>query len=135
MSELESVILYVEDDVNSRKVMSLLLQRVMKLPVTIFENSANFIENVNQMPTLPNVVFLDIQMQPLDGYQVLQMLREDGRFNDAIIIAMTANVMSHDVEQLKKAGFNGLIGKPIIKDVFSQLVERILAGESVWYVP
>ena len=135
MSEIEPVILYVEDDMNSRKVMSLLLQRVMKLSVTIFENSANFIENVNQLPTLPNVVFLDIQMQPFDGYQVLTMLREDGRFNDTIIIAMTANVMSHDVEQLKKAGFNGLIGKPIMKDVFPHLVERILARESVWYVP
>ena len=135
MSEIEPVILYVEDDMNSRKVMSLLLQRVMKLPVTIFENSANFIEKVNQMPTLPNVVFLDIQMQPLDGYQVLKLLRDDGRFNDAIIIAMTANVMSHDVELLKKAGFNGLIGKPIMRDVFPHLVERILAGESVWYVP
>jgi CheY-like chemotaxis protein len=51
------------------------------------------------------------------------------------VIAMTANVMSHDVEHLKKAGFSGLIGKPILKEVFPQLVKNILNGEAVWYVP
>ena len=134
MSELTNV-LYVEDDCNSRKVMSLLIERVMKLPLTIFENSANFMENINQLEALPNIIFLDIQMQPHDGYEVLKMLRADERFHETTIIAMTANVMSHDVEQLKQAGFNGLIGKPIMKDVFPQLMERILVGEAVWYVP
>lgn len=134
MSESTHV-LYVEDDCNSRKVMSLLIERVMKLPLTIFDNSANIMENINQLESLPKLVFLDIQMQPHDGYEVLRMLRADERFQDTTIIAMTANVMSHDVERLKKAGFSGLIGKPIMKDVFPQLMERILVGESVWYVP
>ena len=134
MSESTNV-LYVEDDCNSRKVMSLLLERVMKLPLTVFENSANIMENINHLESQPNIIFLDIQMQPYDGYQVLKLLRADERFQDTTIIAMTANVMSHDVEQLKQAGFNGLIGKPIMKDVFPQLMERILVGEAVWYVP
>jgi hypothetical protein len=43
--------------------------------------------------------------------------------------------MSHDIEQLREAGFSGLIGKPILKEIFPELVEKLLAGESVWYVP
>ena len=55
--------------------------------------------------------------------------------HDAVIVAMTANVMSYDIEQLQQAGFDGLIGKPVVRRIFPQLVERLLAGESVWYVP
>lgn len=63
------------------------------------------------------------------------MIRADENYKDTTVIAMTANVMSHDVDKLKKAGFNGLIGKPILKENFPQHIERLLAGEPVWYVP
>ena len=128
--------LYVEDDMMSRRVMSTLLTRIMKFEsVTIFEDSSDFMGRVQSLPEKPNIIFLDVQIGPHDGYEMLGMLRESGEFEDAIIIAMTANVMSHDVEKLQEAGFTGLIGKPIIKEIFPSLVEKILEGEKIWYVP
>jgi CheY-like chemotaxis protein len=47
----------------------------------------------------PNVIFLDIQVTPIDGYQMLDILRHNG-YEDTVVIAMTANVMSHDVERI-----------------------------------
>jgi CheY-like chemotaxis protein len=81
------------------------------------------------------VIFLDVQIHPLDGYEMLRQLREDPTYEKAIIIAMTANVMSHDVEKLQQAGFSGLIGKPIMKDIFPSLIEKVLQGQAVWFVP
>lgn len=128
--------LYVEDDMLSRRVMSMLLSKIMKFDnVTIFDNSSDFMERIQNLPEKPNIIFLDVQIGPYDGYQMLSMLQDSGDFKDAIIIAMTANVMSHDVEKLRKAGFTGLIGKPIIKEIFPSLVEKILKGETIWYVP
>ena len=43
--------------------------------------------------------------------------------------------MVHDVAQLQKAGFDGLIGKPIAHKIFPRLLESILADEPVWYIP
>ncbi|MCL4256261.1 MAG: response regulator, partial [Anaerolineae bacterium] len=83
----------------------------------------------------PTLIFLDIQMRPHDGYQVLSMLRQDPDFAHTTIIAMTANVMSSDVDQLKAAGFDGLIGKPIDNTIFPQLVSRIVSGEAIWFLP
>jgi hypothetical protein len=48
---------------------------------------------------------------------------------------MTANVMVHDVDELRRTGFSGLIGKPIMKDNFPELLKRILEGQSVWFIP
>ena len=128
--------LYVEDDMNSRMVLDVLMTRIMEYSaLTIFEDSQDFETRVSALDPAPNIIFLDIQIAPLDGYEMLKILRALPAYQDAIIIAMTANVMSHDVEQLKGVGFNSLIGKPIVKDIFPQLVERILSGEDVWYIP
>jgi CheY-like chemotaxis protein len=128
--------LYVEDDKRSRVVMKILLRDVMGYSeLFLFEDSTDFLERVKALPYVPDVIFLDVQMGPHDGHEMLHMLRNEPAYQDVAIIAMTANVMSHDIEQLREAGFSGLIGKPILKEIFPELVEKLLAGESVWYVP
>lgn len=134
------VFVYVEDEILSRQIVKILLTRVMNFShLIVFEDSADILSKLATLDPQPNVFFLDIhldiQMKPYDGFEVLQMLRSTPNFANATIIAMTANVMSHDVESLKQRGFNGLIGKPLVKEVFPQLLEKILDGQSVWFVP
>jgi CheY-like chemotaxis protein len=136
MDNHEPRFLYVEDDGMSREILEILIKDVMGYShLMIFEDSSNFLEKLNALPNKPNIFFLDVQIGPYDGYEMLNMLRGDPAFRDAIIVAMTANVMSYDIEHLKQAGFNGLIGKPVVRRIFPQLVKRLLTGESVWYVP
>jgi CheY-like chemotaxis protein len=130
------VFLYVEDDFASRQVLKVLITRILGYEhLVIFENSADFMTRLRGLERKPTIAFLDIQMRPHNGFELLNMLRQDPDYAHMTVIAMTANVMSSDVEQLKASGFDGLIGKPIDNDIFPQLVTRILAGESVWYLP
>jgi CheY-like chemotaxis protein len=132
----EPAFVYLEDDLFSRQVVQVLLTRVLKYShLLLLESSDDLFSRLAEFGHRPTVFFLDIQIRPYDGYQVLAMLRGEARFAQSIMIAMTANVMSHDVEKLKNSGFDGLIGKPIMREQFPQLVERILRGESVWYIP
>lgn len=127
--------LYVEDDAMSCDVVRLLLCNVMGYTdLTIFEDSHDFMARITALPRIPDVIFLDIQMRPHSGYEILTMLREHPDYAETCIIAMTANVMATDVEELKAAGFDGLIGKPIDRKAFPALLDRILQGESVWFV-
>jgi CheY-like chemotaxis protein len=136
MDTLTPVFLYVEDDFLSRKVMEMMIKLVMGYQsLTVFDNSADFEMQLAALPEIPNVILLDVQIGPLDGYQMLKLLRQNEQFAHSTIIAMTANVMSHDVEALQRAGFDGLIGKPVLKDIVPELINRVLAGEQVWYVP
>ncbi len=132
----EPVILYVEDDPLSRKVMEMMFRLVLGYQkLTMFENSSDFMARLAALPDRPNLILLDVQIDPIDGYAMLQMLRQSAQFADSTVVAMTANVMSHDIDTLQQAGFDGLIGKPVMKEVVPDLVKRILAGEQVWYVP
>ena len=128
--------LYVEDDMKSRKVVELLITRVLGYPdLVVFENSSNIVERARTLAFVPDIILLDVQIDPYDGFEVLHMLRNDSTFRHTTIIAMTANVMSHAVDELRQAGFNGLIGKPILSDTFPILMNKVLTGEPVWYVP
>ena len=136
MQSQEPFFLCVEDDPPSREVIGILLQEVMGFSnVAIFEDSRDIMERVAGLPAVPDVVLLDIHMQPYDGYQVLEMLRGLDAFRNTTIVALTAGVTVADVQGLRAAGFNGLIGKPIKQRFFPEFLGRIFAGEEVWTLP
>lgn len=71
-------------------------------------------------------VLMDLQMPVMDGYTAARRIREQKRFNDLPVIAMTANVMSADLEKTAKAGMNGHIGKPInVNEMFTTMAKWI----------
>lgn len=129
------LIVYIEDDALSRTMMEFLLTHVMKLNnIIIYENSYNFMDRIRQLSQIPDVFLLDIQIGPHDGYEMLRLLRSDDQYKDALVIALTANVMATQVQQLRLAGFNGLIAKPIDRREFPDLLAKVLAREPVWHV-
>src|SRR5690606_16278560 len=128
-------ILYVEDDSMSRKVMQMLLKGRMQFEhVTIFEDSTNFMEKALAVIPKPDVIFLDIHMDPIDGFEMLQQLRDSSAFENTPIIAMTASVMNEEVAKLQSSGFDGCFAKPIDKNTFPDLLDHILSGEKVWSI-
>ncbi len=58
-------------------------------------------------------VLMDCQMPVMDGYTATRKIRQNDRFKNLPIIAMTANVMAGDREKSIEAGMNDHIGKPI----------------------
>lgn len=62
--------------------------------------------------SVPNVIFLDIGMPGMDGYEVAQALRADGAFNDAKIIALTAWSDQASRDKSQAAGFDMHLTKP-----------------------
>lgn len=129
------VVLYVEDDPKSRKVMSLLLKGRLGLQdVTILEDSTDFMEQVDSLYPPPDVIFLDIHVKPYDGFEMLQMLRDRAEFSRKPIVALTASVMNEEVQRLQTSGFNGCLAKPIDLNAFPDAFTRILNGEAVWHI-
>jgi PAS domain S-box-containing protein len=77
-----------------------------------------------------DAVLMDIQMPEMDGLQAARALRQDGRFGDLPVIAMTAHAMAGDREQSLSAGMNDHVTKPIDPDaLFAVLLRWIRPGE------
>lgn len=127
-------ILYVEDEIRSRRVMQMITSDLDLPAVTLFEDSTDFLERVLALSPKPDLIFLDIHMKPYTGFQLLEMLRASGGFETIPIVAMTASVMNEEIQALRTAGFDGCIAKPIDFDSFPEILNRIMSGEKVWRI-
>jgi CheY-like chemotaxis protein len=115
--------------------MQTLMEKALDIKnLTIFSDSKDFSERLRALPRLPNVVLLDIHVEPHDGFSMLTMLRADPDFRDIKIIALTASVMNDEVDKLRESGFDGAIGKPLSLQTFPDLLKRILDNEPIWNI-
>ena len=81
-----------------------------------------------------DLILMDIFLPEADGYQALDTLRNHPRFEQTLIVAVTADASVENMQRAKEAGFDGFIGKPLDPDRFPDQVRRVLQGEAVWEI-
>lgn len=79
--------------------------------------------------TRPELILLDIQLPDIDGVEVFRRIREDKRLDSVKVIAVTAAVMKERREEIIKAGFDGLILKPIDTKGFIKEVKGLVSKD------
>jgi signal transduction histidine kinase/ActR/RegA family two-component response regulator len=118
-------ILLVEDNAFNRELATILLKR-KKITVFHAENGKDALKFLQSEEV--DCVLMDIQMPIMDGYTACREIRNQPKFDKLPVLAMTANVMTSDVEKSRDAGMNDHIGKPLNEnEVFGTLVK--------WLVP
>jgi hypothetical protein len=112
-------ILLAEDNVVNQKVALKLLEN-LGYTADVVTNGAEVIQRLQQMPY--DVVLMDCQMPILDGYQASQGIRRRWTadrleatqiIRGPVVIAITANAMSHDEQLCLDAGMDDYISKPV----------------------
>ena len=124
-------ILLAEDVEINREIVISLLEPTL-LTIDCAENGEEAVRMFSEAPDKYGMVFMDLQMPVMDGYQATERIRalQAPNAKTVPIIAMTANVFREDIEKCMKAGMNGHLGKPLdISEVLKQL-EKYLEGGS-----
>ncbi len=103
-------ILLVEDNLLNQELALALLRR-RGAQVQLAQHGEEALAQLAQ--TEFDLVLMDIQMPILDGYQTAKRIREQRRFQQLPILAMSANVLPSDQQQAKAAGMNDYILKPL----------------------
>ena len=125
---LSGRILLVEDNEINRQVARELLER-MGLEVVMALNGAQAVNMLRKEDY--DLVFMDIQMPEMDGYQATRVIRDSLHKDKLIIIAMTAHAMAGDRERCLRAGMNDHIAKPLNPDGLRQMVcQWLQVGET-----
>jgi len=107
-------VLLAEDiDINREIVLTLL--EPTKITVDCAENGVETVRMFNDAPDRYDLIFMDVQMPGIDGYEATRYIRslETQKAIEIPIIAMTANVFTEDIEKCINAGMNGHVGKPL----------------------
>ncbi len=69
-----------------------------------------------------DLIFMDIQMPGMDGYETAERLRARGE--GAWIVALTAHVMAEDRDRCQAVGMNDFLAKPIRRDALAEVLQR-----------
>jgi two-component system cell cycle response regulator DivK len=79
-----------------------------------------------------DIVFLDLEMPKLNGYEMLQILKDDLGLT-VPVVAYT--VHTSEMNEARALGFDGFLGKPLDPNRFPDQLAHLLAGQSVWETP
>jgi DNA-binding response OmpR family regulator len=77
----------------------------------------------------PDLVFLDISMPKMNGYQVCRTIRQDPELKDTYVIILTAMGQEVDQKESLKAGADEYMLKPFNPRMVREHVADILNGE------
>ncbi|MDR1124417.1 MAG: response regulator [Elusimicrobiota bacterium] len=116
-------VLLAEDvDVNREIVMEML--KSTNLIIDCAENGAKAVKMFSDKPDAYSLIFMDIQMPEMDGYEAVRRIRalDVPSAKKIPIIAMTANAFNEDIEKSLKAGMDGHIAKPLD---FNEVMEKL----------
>jgi CheY-like chemotaxis protein len=87
-------------------------------------NGADAVRLFTGDPEKYDIIFMDVQMPEMDGYEATRRIRASGapRADSIPIVAMTANVFREDIERCLESGMNDHVGKPLD---FDEVLEKL----------
>jgi two-component system cell cycle response regulator DivK len=127
-------VLVVEDNVRNYALLARLLFYMGVQQCEWRRSGWQVLEYASDTMSQVDLILLDIHLPEEDGYEVLSQLRQDDRFADTLVVAVTADLSKDNLDRAQAAGFDGFLGKPIDVDRFPNQLQRILRGELVWEV-
>ncbi len=120
------ILLAEDNDLNQEVAVGLLSS--LGLEVDIAEDGLRAVEMVKVGNYA--LVLMDMQMPGLDGIGATRLIRQDDRFAELPILAMTANALREDKDRCLEAGMNDHIAKPIEPELFFRTLQRWLTKET-----
>ena len=78
-----------------------------------------------------DIIFMDLHMPGLDGYEATQKIREITPGEQPVIIALTANAMPREKEKVMQAGMNGILIKPVSDSLFQKVINQWVLKEPI----
>ncbi|MDR1686548.1 MAG: response regulator [Desulfovibrio sp.] len=120
-------VLLAEDiDINREIVVALL--EPTGLTTDCAENGAEALRMFSAQPDRYDMVFMDVQMPEMDGYEATRRIRalKTPRAREIPIVAMTANAFREDIERCLQAGMSDHVGKPLDHNIVMAVLRKYL---------
>jgi len=116
-------VLVVDDDVRNIFALSSVLER-RGMNVLSASTGHEAIATIEAKPDIA-IVLMDIMMPGMDGYETMQVIRQNPAYRRLPIIALTAKAMKGDREKCLEAGASDYLAKPVN-------TEQLLSALRMW---
>jgi CheY-like chemotaxis protein len=120
----EKVVLVVEDDEASREALLGLIEEVIGGQAIGAEDGVIAHQRVRDHP--PDLIFLDLRLPRLDGWQVLRALKGNPATAAIPVVVVTTASFPRDREQALQDGADAFLAKPFDLVDLEALIQRFL---------
>ena len=119
-------VLLVEDNPVNQMVAKGMLVK-LGYQVQVAAHGAEALEMLEQEPI--DLILMDCNMPVMDGYEASRRIRNNGRWLQLPIIALTANALPDDRERCRAAGMNDYLAKPFRREELAAMLDTWLPDE------
>ena len=123
----KTVLLVDDVEINREIIISLL--EPTGISIVCAENGREAVDMFTADPAKFDLIFMDIQMPEMEGYEATRRIRSSGApfAREIPIVAMTANVFKEDVKRCLDSGMNDHIGKPAeIDEIIAKIKQWVI---------
>lgn len=117
-------ILVVDDNPTNRKVLGMTLKAAGYPDMEFAVDGGEAVEISRR--SLPDIIFMDVEMPVLDGLSATQEIRQLHAANGEHpwIVGLSANVWKETVERALSAGMNDYLAKPVRRNEVSEAIRK-----------
>ncbi len=124
-------IFLVDDDEDDQLFFLEALQEVdNSIEFTYAENGKKALSKLSDLAHLPDLIFLDINMPELNGFECLKELKKCARLRTIPVIMLSTSVSLQDMTYSKELGANMFYTKPSSYSKLRDLLQKIISQAS-----
>jgi signal transduction histidine kinase/DNA-binding response OmpR family regulator/HPt (histidine-containing phosphotransfer) domain-containing protein len=125
--ETISIMIVEDNEINMQLFEAILKTKLVNCEIIKALNGKEAITLFEKLEEVPDIIYMDVQMPELDGYQATKGIRALEKGKDVPIIAVSAGILKGEQDKAIKSGMNDFISKPISQNaIMDSLQEYVL---------
>ena len=116
----------VDDDEDDQFLLQQVFQQYSpESTLRLLNNGVELIDALETTSQLPTLVLLDLNMPYMSGFEALEAIRKNSRYNSLPIVILTTSDQPVDQQRAIQLGANGFITKPTLLADYGQVVLKL----------
>ncbi|MBL4866680.1 MAG: response regulator, partial [Pseudomonadales bacterium] len=112
--------LYIEDDLASQELMQMVMAEYPGMRLLVASSAEEGLDIARKLR--PDLIFFDINLPKISGVTAMETLKNDERFQNTRMVALSADACPRKIEMAMQAGFDQYLTKPIeISQLYTEL--------------
>ena len=126
--QLNNVLLAEDDEDDIHLFKTVLFELNRNIPVTVATDGNLLMAFLKQATTLPEMIFLDLNMPFKNGFECLDEIRSNETWNSIKIFVLSTSSQPEHIENAYKGGADLYLAKPTSYNQFKNMVEKCLVN-------
>lgn len=120
-------IFIAEDDIDDVEIFELALNEIHKdVELTTALNGKELFQKLRNATIVPNLIFLDINMPVMNGYECIKILRSEAAYKDIPVIVLSTSANPPDIDFMYNHGATCYITKPIKFSDYKRVLNSVI---------